>query len=275
MSERPGLGAAAADRSRRYRARLYRYYTGHDVPPATTAGFIARAPSLRELVERHFPADRAARILDLGCGHGALLHFARQEGFVHLAGIDVSAPQVAAARALGISGVREGDLLEELRAAQEESVDVVVALDVLEHFTRDELLDLVDGVLRVLRPGGRFLIRVPNGESPLHGRILFGDATHESAFTHRSISHLLLASGFSRVECFEDAPKVHGPKSAVRALLWRAIRASLRLYLAAETGETGAGAIFTQNLLAVAYRPDGSAPAGSKRTKTAPLAGSR
>ncbi len=203
---------------------------------------------------RHFPADRTARILDLGCGHGALLHFAREAGFVHLAGVDGSAPQVAAARALGIEGVREGDLLVTLRDMTEGSVDVVVAFDVVEHFTRDEVLDLVDAVLHVLRPGGRFIAHVPNGESPFHGRVLFGDATHESAFTQRSISHLLLASGFSRVECFEDRPTVHGLKSAVRAALWRAIRVGLRLCLAAETGDTGSRAILTQNFLAVAYR---------------------
>jgi SAM-dependent methyltransferase len=242
------------DGARRDRSRLYAHYTRHDVPPASIAGFDPRAPYLRRLVAQHFPAERSARIVDLGCGHGALLHFAREAGFVDLSGIDGSAVQVAAAHSLGIEGVRQGDVLPALGAMSAASVDVAIAFDVVEHLTRDEALDLIDNVLRVLRPGGRFIVHVPNGESPFHGRVLFGDATHENAFTQRSLSQLLLASGFARVECFEDRPTVHGLKSAVRAALWRVIRTALRCYVAVESGDPAAGAIFTQNLLAVAYR---------------------
>jgi len=46
----------------------------------------------------------------------------------------------------------------------------------------------------------------------------------------------------------------HGLKSAVRWALWRCIRGLLRLYLAAETGDTGRDAIFSENLLAVAFK---------------------
>ncbi len=84
--------------------------------------------------------------------------------------------------------------------------------------------------------------------------IRYGDLTHELAFTRDSMSQLLLASGYSSVRCFEDEPVPHGVKSAVRWLLWKGIRAGLRLYAAAETGETGRDAVFTRNLLAVAVK---------------------
>jgi len=129
---------------------------------------------------------------------------------------------------------------------------VVVAFDVIEHFTRDELLGFVDQVQRVLRPGGRWIIHTPNGESPFCGRMRYWDLTHELAFTRTSIIQLLLSSGFSNVQCFEDAPIPHGLTSAGRWLLWKAIRSGLRLYLAAETGDTASSAIFSQNFLTVA-----------------------
>jgi SAM-dependent methyltransferase len=66
------------------------------------------------------------------------------------------------------------------------SLDAVIAFDVLEHFGRDELIPLVDAVHRVLRPGGRWIIHVPNGESPFFGSIRYGDLTHELAFTRQS-----------------------------------------------------------------------------------------
>jgi hypothetical protein len=80
----------------------------------------------------------------------------------------------------------------------------------------------------------------------------YWDLTHELAFTRTSIIQLLLSSGFSNVQCFEDAPIPHGLTSAGRWLLWKAIRSGLRLYLAAETGDTASSAIFSQNFLTVA-----------------------
>jgi hypothetical protein len=82
----------------------------------------------------------------------------------------------------------------------------------------------------------------------------YGDLTHEIAFTRESIAQLLRSSGFAEVRCFEDAPIVHGAKSAVRWVLWKMIRLALRVYIVAETGDTGRECIFSQNLLAVATK---------------------
>ena len=222
--------------------------------PPTLEGLKPRAPYLTKLIQTHFPADRRSAILDLGCGHGALIHFARCGGYTNIRGVDGSPEQVAAARRLGIDGVEEVALLAALAAQADESLDVVVAFDVIEHFTRDELLSFVDQVHRVMRPGGRWIIHTPNGESPFCGRIRYGDLTHELAFTRTSINQVLLSSGFSKVQCFEDAPIVHGLKSMVRWGLWKLIRSGLRVYLAAETGDTASNDIFSQNFLAVAVK---------------------
>ena len=46
----------------------------------------------------------------------------------------------------------------------------------------------------------------------------------------------------------------HGIKSLLRWVLWKAIRGAARVVLAAETGDTGRNAIFSQCLLTVAVR---------------------
>jgi hypothetical protein len=125
---------------------------------------------------------------------------------------------------------------------------------VIEHFTRDELLGFVDQILRVLRSEGRWIIHTPNGESPFSGRMRYGDLTHELAFTRTSICQLLHSSGFSKVQCFEDAPVPHGLNSAIRWVVWKVIRSGLRVYLAVETGDTAGDAIFSQNFLIVAEK---------------------
>lgn len=245
--------------ARDYRARIYqRYVEAAGAKPLVVdrSSLRPREPYLDRLVRRHFPPSREATIFDVGCGHGAVLDAARRAGYAKLAGVDVSPQQVEAARHLGIPGVQQGDLLQALGELAAESQDMVIAFDVLEHFGKDETLAFVDEVQRVLRPGGRWLIHVPNGESPFAGRIRYGDFTHEQAFTSGSLTQLLLASGFERVACFEDVPVPHGLPSIVRAVLWRVIRMGLRLYIAAETGDSGRDAIFSQNLLAVATKAE-------------------
>jgi 2-polyprenyl-3-methyl-5-hydroxy-6-metoxy-1,4-benzoquinol methylase len=245
-----------------YRERVYRRYVstrrGGAVPKAVEE-LRPRMAHLRKFVRLHFPPNRDAAIVDLGCGHGALIHYARELGYQHVTGIDRSAEQVAIARRLGIDGVREGDLMEALLAMPEASHDAVMTFDVIEHFHKAELIPFADQVIRVLRPGGIWIIHTVNGGSPFFGRVRYGDLTHETVFTEQSLRQLLVSSGFASVKCYEDVPVAHGVKSSLRWLLWEAIRIALRLWLAAETGDTGRDAIFTQNLIAVATRPGISA----------------
>lgn len=239
-----------------YRARIYDHYVHartSSLAPTTLSGFASQEPYLMRIIRGHFPRSRDAEILDLGCGHGALIHFARSAGYSNIVGVDRSPEQVAEAHRLGIEGVREGDLMTTLVELPDASQDVIIAFDVIEHFTREELLPFVDEVRRVLKPGGKWLIHTPNGESPFFGRIRYGDITHEQAFTATSMGQLLLSSGFTALSCHEDTPVVHGLMSALRYSIWILLRAVLRFYLAAETGQSR-GAILTQNFLTVAVR---------------------
>jgi len=245
--------------SQDYRQRIYdAYVQARDKPlaPETLAGLKPRLPYLKNLVRKHFPQDKDARILELGCGHGALLYVLTRAGYTHISGVDTSPEQVAAAQKLGINGVEQGDLMSKLRTTGDVTLDIVVAFDVIEHFTKSELIPLVDEVQRVLKPGGYWIIHTCNGESPFGMSSRYGDFTHELAFTRVSLVQLLMSSGFSGVSCFEDRPVVHGLKSAVRAALWVCLRAGLLFYVAVETGALDRQAVFSQNLLAVAVRGD-------------------
>jgi 2-polyprenyl-3-methyl-5-hydroxy-6-metoxy-1,4-benzoquinol methylase len=217
-------------------------------------GLKPRLPYLQKLIRQHFPHNRNAAILDLGCGHGALIHLAQQAAYINLRGVDVSPAQVAAAKELGIKNVEQGDIMEVLANESDEAFDCLISFDLIEHFNRNELIPLVDQVHRVLKPGGRWIIHTPNAESPFGMRMHYWDITHELAFTRTSLSQLLLSSGFSLLDCYEDQPIPHGAISLFRWSLWKIIRLFLRFCLAIETGDTGRDAIFSQNLLAVAVK---------------------
>src|SRR5262245_36677292 len=112
---------------------LARYVSTHASVAAAAAGLERRRPYLDRLVRDHFPADRHAKVLDLGCGHGALLWAAARAGYTELTGVDASPEQVAAARSLNIAGVRLGDLRESLTATPDSSLDVVILFDLFHY----------------------------------------------------------------------------------------------------------------------------------------------
>ena len=101
------------------------------------------------------PAD--ARVLEVGCGTGG---FARHIATAHpgwrVTGIEPSGAAVAVATSRGCD-VNEGTF--ESLAAVDGSVDLLVALDVLEH-CEDDLAAAREAV-RVLAPGGVFVMTVP------------------------------------------------------------------------------------------------------------------
>lgn len=238
-----------------YRQRLLTSYVStHTSVSGAAAGLDRRRPFLDRLVREHFPADRNAAVLDLGCGHGAILWAARRAGYTNLTGVDASPEQVAEARKLGILGVRQGDLKTELADTASASQDVVILFDLLHYFTPAEQMAMADDVRRVLKPGGRWILHLPNGEALFEGRMRYWDILATGSFTRASIGQLLRACGFTDIRCFEDKPVVHGVKSAARWILWQLIRACARLVLAAETGESGRDAIFSQVFLVVAYK---------------------
>ena len=86
--------------------RLYEHYSRHAKAPGSREELGSRSPYLQRLILRHFPQNREARILDLGCGYGAVVYFAREAGYANVEGVDASAAQVEVADRLEIEGVR-------------------------------------------------------------------------------------------------------------------------------------------------------------------------
>lgn len=236
-----------------YRKRLYDSYVQSHLSAVELKNRLAvRAPFLRALVNNHFPTDRNARILELGCGYGALIHYALALGYTNMKGVDVSSEQVTGAQQLGIPGVVQGDLFSTLKQVADNSLDAVITIDVIEHLSKDELLAFADEVFRVLDKGGLWISHQPNAASPFFGRVRYGDLTHLVAYTAESIRQLVLAIGFADVKCYEDVPIVHGAASLLRRILWSFVRSGMRACLTIENGVSDE--LFSQNFLSIARK---------------------
>jgi len=230
------------------RGRLYESYASqHAGAGSADATRVIYRRDIRPLL----PPPTAGPVVDIGCGPGLLVRCMLADGY-DAAGVDVSPEQVALAREAGLDRVTEGDYLSVL-CGRPGQLAAVTATDLLEHLTKTEVLATFDAVAAALRPGGRFIARVPNAVSPFGGHIRYGDFTHETWFTARSVRQLSAAAGLRPVQVIGCPPPAHGLASAVRVAVWMAASGVLKVMLAAETG-TLRGHIVTQNLTFAADR---------------------
>lgn len=105
----------------------------------------------------------ADSILDVGCNVGELLQFCQEvyPNLKRVAGVDVNAEAVEAARGRLPDAEIHHSGSEALPFA-DESFDCVTCIEVLEHIPAELRRRALEEIRRVLRPGGRFVLRVPH-----------------------------------------------------------------------------------------------------------------
>ena len=238
---------AAADGSA-LRDRLYEAYASQH---AGCGDGEAAALTYRRDVRRMLPGQAEGPVIDIGCGQGQLVKLLLADGY-DARGVDISPEQVAIAHAAGLDRVRHGHYRDVLTEHQSQFA-AVTATDLLEHMTKDEVLDIFDCVATALAPRGVFIARVPNAVSPFGGNIRYGDFTHESWFTARSVRQLAAAARFCSVSVRPCPPVAHGLMSAARVAVWKLVSGTFKIALAAETGMLR-GHVVTQNLIFAAYK---------------------
>ncbi len=239
-----------------WKGRLYVHYvsSGQANATETTArsNFTVRAAYIRSLIGRHIPLDRKARIVDLGCGHGTFLYFLKEAGYRNIAGVDISQEQIELAHQLGILEAQIGEVIPFLEESEPASIDAFLLIDVIEHLTNNDMFRTLDLVYRALRPGGRCIVHVPNGEGLFGMGVRYGDLTHENAFSTMSARQLFSTIGFRDIHTFEDKPIVHGAKSLIRRIIWDFSTFFLRALYMAETGSSNV--ILSRNMVITAIK---------------------
>jgi SAM-dependent methyltransferase len=108
---------------------------------------------------------RSLEVLDVGCGNGeALTRFLGTEGD-RVLGIDTHGPSIDyAIRNFGTASLEFRQQPAESLLREGKRFDAIVFADLLEHLP--EPSPVLEAGARLLRPGGRILVSVPNGYGP-------------------------------------------------------------------------------------------------------------
>lgn len=131
----------------------------------------------------------AARMLELGCGTGVLLHALTDLPGLELLGSEVYLRGLRSARARG--GPIEFIQLDATRIPFEAAFDIVGAFDVIEHIEDDAAV--LHGVGRALKPGGHLLLTVP--QHPFLWSRLDELLHHKRRYTRRGLVRLVQDAG--------------------------------------------------------------------------------
>jgi 2-polyprenyl-3-methyl-5-hydroxy-6-metoxy-1,4-benzoquinol methylase len=107
------------------------------------------------------PSRQGLRILEIGAGEGATLQAAKERGLAaYTAGIDLVGPEVGSENPVGVDVFLAGDFEAMDLQVFEDSFDVVICADVLEHL-RDPWTS-VRRLAKLMKPNGLLLSSIPN-----------------------------------------------------------------------------------------------------------------
>ena len=131
--------------------------------------------------------------------NGALLLYLKNKGYNNIEGIDICDEQVKWCRNNICKNVKNRRPFGFFTHSGESAFDLVIMNDLIEHLPKSEIVDILTGVRKSLKPGGSLICRLPNMSNIFGVYLLYNDFTHEAGFTENSVRQLLNLSGFNDI----------------------------------------------------------------------------
>jgi 2-polyprenyl-3-methyl-5-hydroxy-6-metoxy-1,4-benzoquinol methylase len=205
---------------------------------------LRRMESYAFLIKRYLPKSRDANILDIGCGYGFFLDACHRAGYKNLTGVDGISQCVTFAKEQLNLRVVNDDILHYLSEIKDGTFDTVTAFDVIEHFSKQEVLEIFSLVYSKLKKDGLFIIQVPNAGSLSGLYVLYSDFTHEWGYTDILLRELFSLSGFDRLSVTNEYSSSNFLTKIIRSFLQKIFS---KIFLINKH-------IFSSNLIAVGFK---------------------
>ena len=137
--------------------------------------------------------------LDIGCGRGEWLELLR-DNTISAQGIDLDEGMLKVCHKLNLDALQGNGVLY-LKEQPDESMGVISAFHVVEHISFEDLQELVQESMRVLKPGGILILETPNPENiKVSSENFYLDPTHIKPIPSALLSFLSEFYGFSRTK---------------------------------------------------------------------------
>ncbi len=173
----------------------------------------ARLAFYLPLVKEATSGGAAMPVLDLGSGRGEWLELLREHG-VTARGVDRNRVLLDDCRRRGLD-VEEGDVPACLHGLADGGLAAVTCFHVVEHLPFETLVELVDQIVRVLRPGGLAVFETPDPQNLLVASHAFHlDPTHRRPLPSAMLKLLVEVRGLRRVEVVRLNPSAEAVRVA-------------------------------------------------------------
>ena|SRR5688572_18152909 len=195
-----------------------------------------RAHIYDRIVLPRLPANKQSCVAELACGHGAFLWWLRERGYSNVEGVDASLEQLHFARQ--VASAHHGEVNQWLCTQPSLSRAALIAIDLIEHMSKDAFMELLQNAHRVLDANGTLILRCPNGDSPIVGRNLFNDITHVWTYTPVCLRALAAMHGFRGADFVDESHQAIRDHRWLKVPLSRIATRLLRSVFRAATRET-------------------------------------
>jgi len=114
-----------------------------------------------EPLKQHYPESQT---IDLGCGRGEWLELLSEMGGFNAHGVDLDEGMLDVCKKHQLNYTQQ-DALTYLQALEDESQTIVTGFHIAEHILFEDLKQLIQQALRVLKPAGLLILETPNPEN--------------------------------------------------------------------------------------------------------------
>ncbi|MEW6295846.1 MAG: class I SAM-dependent methyltransferase [Candidatus Diapherotrites archaeon] len=173
--------------------------------------------------------NKAARVIDLGCGNGVFLKKLKEMGFYNLYGVDYSQTAVKNLSKEGFNVIKL-DLSKNFSGKLSQKFDLVLVGELLEHLPEPKKFILE--TKKIIKKGGRLIISTPNKDwwpnyffkqyyrKGLSLSSAFGHSTHISFFSLKELKSLIENSNFRiiKVKGIGAETRLYNPSFSLQTL---------------------------------------------------------
>lgn len=148
---------------------------------------------------KYLPAEKNARILEIGFGRGDFLRYLVKNNYTNFLGLEIGPEQYKIVK----ENITDKVILVEdtfvFLANNKDQFDAIVFVDVLEHIEKDRIIEFLHLVFEALKKDGLAFCRVPNIANPFVILVRYKDFTHTVGFTTLSLESVFKVVNFKNV----------------------------------------------------------------------------